>query len=514
MSEFLSAYGAGLGIVAGLVCVALVMFHPAARSVRFWFMDWAYGFPLIGKLARLSKDPTRAADGLWMNAERALCADYKKFVSFLGKSAFLQRVEYMQHARDLGRTPTPIWAIFLLAVLVIAEGLGFSYLLGGMIAADGSANTRTLLMVGVVLTICLITVAVMHAAGHNFYRNALINDCKRSFKERGSDGSFLSEKMALKDLQEKDAEQPEHIRCANRVCSGKTDRPKYGSIVSAIALIVAIAIGSTWMRWSNMEKDLIEGTTAGEQAQAGNPFSQGGTVLSANIGGVGVNVGVSGLPGDVAAPQQEADAKAKAELASATKSGSLAGFIMLAVIFVITQLVGIGVGYKYGFAAPNSKEAYEQTRGFSTYDAYYDYYRHYIEIASARLQQLQQKLEEDSGNKLKLDKTFHEYIAYANRKDQELMDGHDTKLPPSSVPPATPAAQAPREDGDGRVQTQLTKLDALADKEAKKRHLDALQAVDEMLHDSVVAALRVRKEAEARRLEAEKARAADLDSLL
>lgn len=509
MSEFFAAYGLALGSITGLVIVALVMFHPAAKSVRFWFMDWWYGLPMIGKTTRLSKDHTRASDGEWMNAERTLCADYKQFVNFLGKTDFLQKVDYMQHARDLGRNPTPLWAIILLAVLVIAEGLGFSYLLGGMIAADGSANTRTLLMVGVVLTICLITVAVMHSAGHNFYRNGLINDCKRSFKETSGDGSFLSEKIALKDPQDKDADQPEHVRCANRVCAGKTDRPKYGSIVSAIVLMVAIALGSTWMRWSNMEKNMIEENVASAQAQPGNPFGTGSTAL----------------PSAVTDPQKEADAKARAELATATKSGNLAGFIMLAVIFVITQLVGIGVGYKYGFAGNNSHEAYELSRGFSTYDAYYNYYRQYIEIASARLQQLQQKLEEGSGNKLRLTKTFHDYIAYANQKDRELIDKHDSlntaQAPRPSAP--KPVVEEPSQKAmqpvvstvpDERVTIQLAKLDKIANKDERKEYLKNLEKIDDELFGSVLVSLRQRKEEEERRLQSQKAIEAELDELV
>ena len=507
MNEFLAAYGLALGSFTGFVILAFVMFHPAAKSVRFWFMDWWYGLPMIGKIARLSKDHTRASDGEWMNVERTLCADYKQFINFLGKTDFLQKVDYMQHARDLGRTPTPLWAIILLAILVIAEGLGFSYLLGGIIAADGSANTRTLLMVGVVLTICLITVAVMHSAGHNFYRNSLINDCKRSFKEAYGDGSFFSEKIALKDLQDKDVSQPEHVRCANRVCAGKTDHPKYGSIVSAIILMAAIALGSTWMRWSNMEKSMIEENVASAHAQPGNPF------------GVG-----TALPPEVTNPQKEADAKVLAELATATKSGNLAGFIMLAVIFVITQLVGIGVGYKYGFGGNNSHEAYELSRGFSTYDSYYNYYRYYIEIASARLQQLQQKLEEDSGNKLKLSKTFHDYIAYANQKDRELIDKHgslNTAPSPQSstlniiIEELAPKATQPivGNVSNNPVATQLAKLDRITNKDERKEYLKSLEKIDDELFCSVLVALRQRKEEE-RCIQSQKTKDAELDELV
>lgn len=381
MSEFLSAYGTVIGIITSLCVIGLIMFTPYGERIRFWWMDFRYTMPFFGKIKRLAKDPTRSADGRWMNAERHLCGDYNKYIHFIGEPVFRNHIEFLRRSNDLGRSPTPLWAIVLLGVLVIAEGLGFSYLLGGMIASDGSANVRSLLMYAIVTVICIITVAVTHQAGHQYYRTSLLRACFKRFKESGGHRRFFSEKIALSDDQSKDDKEPDHTQCANRVCENPGDQGSYSILIVAAIFIAAIAIGSTWMRWENLRKDLIEQTVSAQQKAdaGGNPFAPGGGLA---------------LPDEVTNPQKAADQKAKDEAASATKSGSLAGFLMLAFIFIVTQLVGIGVGYKYGFASKQSKDAYKDTKGFATYDAYLAYYQGYIDLASARLHQLQQQMEE------------------------------------------------------------------------------------------------------------------------
>lgn len=504
MSEFLSAYGTVIGVITGLFVIALTMFSPYGERVRFWWMDFWYTFPWIGKIKRLSKDPTRSADGRWMNAERHLCGDYNKYIHFIGEPVFRNHIEFLRRANDLGRSPTPLWAIILLGVLVIAEGLGFSYLLGGMIATDGSANVRSLLMYAIVTVICIITVAVTHAAGHQYYRTSLLRACFKRFKESGGHGRFFSGKVVLSDEQTKDDGEPDHTQCANRVCENPADQGSYGIIIVAAIFIAAIAIGSTWMRWENLRKDMIEQTAAVQQKEAasGNPFAAGGAVA---------------LPDEVTAPQKAADSKAQEEAAAATKSGSLAGFLMLAFIFIVTQLVGIGVGFKYGFASKHSREAFKETRGFQTYDAYLAHYQHYIDLATARLHQLQQQMEEDAHQKLNLSKTFRDFIVENAEESAKLRHNVNRTVGAAFAASATgagpaPAATAPQ--STGAVAAQLDKLDKMADKEAKKAHLKALQAVDETLHAAVVEALRVRKEDEERRKQQAAVAEQELDSLL
>jgi len=431
-----------------------------------------------------------------MNAERHLCSDYNKYIRFIPESVFQNYIEFLRRANDIGRSPTPWWAVLLLAVLVIAEALGFSYLLGGMIAMDGSANTRNLLMYAIVTVICIITLVLTHAAGHQYYRTSLLRACFKRFKESGGRGRFFSGKIALSDDQTKDDDQPDHTQCANRVCENPSDQGSYGIIVVAAIFILAIAVGSTWMRWENLRKSMTE-ETVNVKLEITNPFSNGGLAL----------------PPAVTAPQKEAEQKAKDEMAEATKSGSLAGFLMLAFIFIVTQLVGIGVGFRYGFASKQSKDAFQQTRGFATYEAYLLHYQAYIDLATARLYQLQQRMEKLALEKLDLHKTFRDFILESAQESARLRHGMNRTATDSSGLGASVGSERPPVL-DEQIVAQLAKLDRLNDKAAKAAHLQALEMIDEALYRAVIARLRLRKSEQEQRHQSPPLQAGEIDSLL
>ena len=66
----------------------------------------------------------------------------------------------------------------------------------------------------------------------------------------------------------------------------------------------------------------------------------------------------------------------------------MAGFTILAIIFIVTQLVGMSVGYRYGFAGKQSKEAYAATHGAAEYDSYWAPVQRRMNIANLRLHTL------------------------------------------------------------------------------------------------------------------------------
>ena len=109
--------------------------------------------------------------------------------------------------------------------------------------------------------------------------------------------------------------------------------------------------------------------------------------------------------------------KARVEALSNEKGEGLAAFIMLALIFIVTQIVGIYAGFKYGFAGKESAAAFRGTRGFATYDDYMDRFEPMIQVGQAKLQTLQRNLAAMGGNlKLSLHKTFDDYISEAETR--------------------------------------------------------------------------------------------------
>lgn len=425
MIDFISRNMIAMGT---LVAVALVlMAYISNNRFKLWVVDFWATFPVIGQIARLSKDKTKGSAS-WLRSEEKLCASYKPFVNLMTRDMFNQRIEYLRKAADLGRSPTPFFVWTLLVVLVIAEGLGFSYLLGSWMAREGSANTHTLLMFAIVLVLCVILVALTHFAGHQYYRTSLLRSCFARYKERGSDEYAVST-VSLNMNQAVDSKDPDFKQTINRVGKHSHDVGSYAGGIIAIIAIAFIAIVSTYMRVKNMEGELIR-ETAGQAvhapaaASSSNPFEN------------------FALPSEVQASQNDADSKAKSEAMDAVSSEGLAAFAMLGFIFVITQIVGMGAGYKYEFAGRESQKAYNGLGGFSTYEDYLAYFRPLRDMVNGRLKDLQQRIESKSHTKLELSNSFDDYLREQRLKDQEdNKHGYDPIAAEPQTPAAAPVAQ-------------------------------------------------------------------------
>lgn len=483
-----SFVAANAQILWGLLAIAMAIAALSQQRVRFWVRDFLVTLPWVGSIARLAKDTTRGSDG-WKRSEEKLCSIYKPYIVLMNESRFNERIEYMRKASDLGRRPTPPWVWILLVVLVVAEGLGFSYLLGSWMARDGSANTHTLLMFAIVLVLCVILVALTHTAGHQYYRTSLLRACFKRYKDVAGK-EYTSQQIALKDKQSIDDEQPDYIQCANRVAKHSRDKGSYAAGIIAVVAIAFIAISSTVMRWENLRGDLIRGTSLQAQAKTsvGNPFDS--------------------LPKDVSEPQKMADDKASSEASSATEKEGLTAFAMLGFIFVITQIVGMGTGYKYGFVGRESREAYKSTGTYSTYDAYWAHFEPIMDLANARLKDLQQKMEEHSNQKLTLNKTFRDYLIEKHEKSEQHRGDIDR---PASIRAVQASVKEMASPAISLEQAQAGII-ALADKQAQQDYFLALSVE---LQSELKPWLKQRKEEEKARAEAEvKARdKAELDDL-
>ena len=320
--------------------LTLAIYFAFRYQIDFWWLNFWYSLPSFGKLARLSKDATRSSNPGWLCGEETLCGDYRTHITTTSEAEFYKRLIYMRKAQDRGRKPLPGWMVAILAILLLAEGLGFSHLLGTWMAREGSANVHTLLLT-MVFVICTILLFLTHAAGHQLYRSGLIRRSDKEWREGGRHGDFRSAEIMLDDDQLIDDRAAPYTQTVNRV--GITGG--YAIVRIAIAAIVAITAISTWMR-------------------VGHPNSE-----------------------------------------------MIAAFIMLAIIFTVTQIVSICAGFKYGFGGKESEAAFKGTRGVSTYADYMDRVEPMIQAAQAKLQALQRNLAALSGNvKLNLYKTFDDYI--------------------------------------------------------------------------------------------------------
>lgn len=471
--EFISQHL--VGVILASTISTLIFFYWMIRTHYLWMDVW-YSLPVIGTISRSSKDTTRyARDNAWTNSERSLCHDYKQFFQLPTQDKFDQNIRYLQKSHDLGRSPLQVWFVGLLAMLVIAEGLGFSYLLGTWMAMEGSESTRQLLMFAIVFVLCVILMLVTHAAGHQLYRSNLLVGCNKEWRGAGQPGE-LAENVSLNMDQRCDDGMPSYRQCASRVAGAGGGEPSYSMVIIAGIVIAVIATASTWMRYQHLEAATIKETANLLQsvapADAGNPFA-------------------TGLPTEVTQVQSEADKKALKESGAATTSEGLAAFVMLGFIFVVTQIVGIFAGYKYGFAGKESKEAYRLTHGLSTYDGLMLRIDPIIQVARASLQRLQQKMtERHIGTGLKLGKTFDEYLMEPNNLGASLSKASDISSPTINTPQMVAAQPNPVVEQKisaaiPNIADHVAKVEAMGPGEDRQNYLaslttDVLGAVQQM----------------------------------
>lgn len=484
MIDILKAYW--IIISAGFtLAIAFIVYRRNVEEISYRLMNWWYGLPLIGRLARLSGDLTRSNRPGWLKAEQTLCADYRKHVMPVSRATFENYHQYLKKAHDHGGRPLPVWMWLFLGVLIIAEGLGFSYLLGAQMALEGSENVRTTLMVAIVLVISGILLWVTHAAGHQLHRTGLLRSCFKQWKGSGSERSLSARTISLADDQSIDDGDPEYSQCVSRVKASPMDRGSYVLVWVAVIAITSIAIGSTWLRFSHFAASRVESTVSATS----DPFGQADPQADA-------------LPTAVTAPQEAADAKAKADGETASKSEAMAAFITLGFIFAITQIVGIGAGYRYGFSAKQSYQAWRKTRGYADYQDYLSHFEERAQTAEARLQQLQQRLGEHHHDHVPVGKKFEDYLvetAHTGVEAFAMASSRGGSVAAKNGERATPAPTATTANGvpDG-LSDVVARIDAAGTREGKLAVLEGLSEADA---EAVHAHLRERKHARSEAVE-------------
>jgi hypothetical protein len=434
----------------------------------FWLTDLSYTFPFVGKLRRFSHDYAKSHNG-WLNVENTLCRDYAKHIACLSQDDFNNHSEYLRKTYDHGRKPMPMWVLAVLTVLIVAEGLGFSYLLGSFMSLEGSENVRTILMIGIVTVLAVVLLWVTHAAGHQLYRTNLLRDI---FKRHQVDGvkSFSTRVVKLNELQSIDDHEPAHIQCANRITTRPGDRGSLSWLWIALAFIMIVAVGSTILRIETLNS--IE---AEEAAPAASIFAEADEGAAA--------------PTPVGA--QDAGAEAR-------HNAAIAGFALLGVIFLVTQFVGMRVGYMYGFVGLQSADAYKATGGSADYATYWSSMQHRIDVANLRLNKLHQLLEAGAPGPLDFQKTFLDFI----REERGRGSRHLHEPPQGMSAPAEPTPTPSPPGGGGRGRPTLVTgsseqveraADAFERAPTETAKLEILDQLDAEAQDAVMIRLEARR---------------------
>ena len=535
LSEFLHTYPVLVWTIVYTAAAAIVVSLMWDRLKWWWLNTW-YNFPVIGKLARLSKDLHQTTDGGgWFKSERTLSQDYKTFIQVQSEYDFDQRMTYLQKAGDNGRTltPTAIWVLIIGFVFIEAQG--FSYVLAGYTVPGASESTQKYAAIGIAFIVSALCVLLTHFAGHELYRSLKIKRARKDWIEDGRQNKLRTRSMPLKAAQHLDDDQAEYTQVCNRVGLDASFVVSWATL----AFVLIIAIGATYVRVQSANK-LMDDAVRMQKSE----------LREQQAVGAGLDLGRQNVIPDADAKSSiDADGKAVDEAAQYDLHGYWVTFAILAVLFVFLQGLGVLFGYRWGFAGQNSKAAFKAV-GKGRYLTYGDVRaasQQFIDKAQNQLENLQQRMiqrhaEEGTGVAVHPNKTFLDFLDstdqqetdYRDKKrkehhrekmlaqqDDERAGAFDAGRAPAStqdqprapriadVPAPAGQARAAELAGAGEIDTALRELDRLGnDAEARRSYLNAMP---EHVFAEVKAVLQERKQAQ----EAAKARrAAELEDLL
>lgn len=498
-SLFTTAPVLAWSLVSVLAAVAVIA--SMWEKVRWWWMNTWMSFPVIGKIARYSKDTNRAhGHENWLKSERALCMEYKQFVRVISEHDFNEKVEYLVLAGDNGRglMPGALWPLIMLMVFV--EAMGFSYVLAGFTIPGASENVQQYGAYGIAFLISGLLIFLTHYAGQELYRNSKINEARSEWQQAGRQRELKSGTVPLSKPQDIDQAYPDYTRRINRIGSSIAS---YKMSVGTAIFVAVIAIGATYVRGQVLEKMVAEETIAQTSA------------IESNTSGFsdGLDMAEIKLPEADQASDNSAQIKAVNDNASNDIKGGWGTFIILAFIFAGLQALGVFFGFKWGFAGQNSEQAYRSIGSgkFGSYEEILHYYNRVADVAQSKLEALQQRVMEhiarEGTSNIQTGKhTFREFMQSereAQAKDRE----HQLKPKAAPMQPAT-SAQIVTETIDEAaaltLDAAMSQINSLASKEDKKSYISTLP---DSLRVEVMHALKSAKDEE-------KARAAKLNEEL
>ena len=387
--DFISLYRLWISaLIATIVLILLII--KFWDNIKFWWLCTWTSFPLIGTIARSYKQTSLDNSG-WFASENVICS---KFYSFYAKymnadeNFFEACKSYLSKATEGDRKEFPALMWIVIFLLVVAEAMGFAYVLAGYTIPGASESLQQKGAVAIAFVISIILVGFTHLTGGEIYKNSLVTKARKWYNsdiEKSENDNLIPDsriKLSTKD-NGKDDGKPEWKKLINRLNTNADVTPKwYITIITAI-LIVLIAVGATYVRGQVLEKQLNQ-----------------------EISNISTNVYES-APAELSQIQANADKKALMEQQEADKKGGWATFIVLAVLFVFIQILGILFGWKWGFAGKESAKAYRFTKDYDTADAFAEAYEKKKEAiitkADAKLKVLRSKMS-DYISKVGIDK--------------------------------------------------------------------------------------------------------------
>jgi len=434
-------------LVFGIILLAFFITH--WQEVKFWWLNFSYNFPVIGKISGLAKDIEGFDENhKWFYSEERLCRDYYNFYEKVDKDSesFDEAKSYLHSAGELGRKPTPTFIWIMIFVLVIVEAFGFAYVLAGFTIPGASEATQQKGAVGVAAMLAILLVWLTHMTGQELHKNTLIKKIRRWYKNDNAGGSNWrdlkpDEQLITIDNTLDDEKSPNYIRMLNRLDVNDKVKATYVKTMLTLLFIGMVAIGATYIRHQVLKQEIASSHESAMNIfnDDASPFGDTDTAGDDDIGALFGEDETKGAEDDLASlfggDEKTTTSKTKKSNGvsiedETNQKGGDATFIILGLLFVFIQILGIFFGMHYDYAGRESKEAYECLRGFSTKKAFLAYYERaktdIARVAQRQLQKLQHKMNiinDNSGTDAETtailrnnkDRTFKQYLTFEDR---------------------------------------------------------------------------------------------------
>lgn len=431
-------------IFFGLTMLAFFITH--WQEVKFWFLNFTYNFPIIGKISSLSKDIEGFDENhRWFYSEERLCRDYYNFYEKVDKDSesFDEAKAYLHSVGELGRKPTPTLIWIMIFLLVVIESFGFAYVLAGFTIPGASESTQQKGAIGVAIMLAVLLVWLTHMTGAELHKNTLIKKIRRWYKNDNKEGSNSrdlkpDDKLITIDNTFDDETSPNYLRMLNRLDVNDKVQTTYIKTMLTIFFIVVIAIGATFIRIQVLEQEIA----SSHKSETMSIFNDDASPFGGTDVGEGDDLGTifgDAAEDDASSPFGDDEKSVSANTAGShsdsiedqtKRKGGEATFMILAIMFFFIQILGIFFGMNWGFAGRESKAAYGCFRGFSTKKAFLAHYEraktHIARVAQKQLQKLQHKMNiinDQSGTDAEItallrnnkDRTFKQYLTFEDK---------------------------------------------------------------------------------------------------
>jgi len=350
-----------IAIILGTIA-SIVLLYKYWNDVFFWRMNYFYRWPLIGRMSTHKKNLHKDVKTGWYNGEKQLCADFHPmYWKYAEKNEyyFEDCKDYLAKAGETGRSLRPWWIWVVLTIFVFGEATIFGQLILSF-AGELSNNQIQWVSFIIALLLAILLLFLTERTGHELYKNSQIKKI-RIWHASDKEPTHTTPRPNLQvrlDKNDIDSNDKDYQQILNRLNDVNAEvKPTHWYSISTLGLIIIIA-------------------------------------TIAFIERAALNV----------------------DMISETPGGAYATYAFYSLVFLALQGMGIGLGYLYGFASKQGKDAWKETYKHPTVDDYLRPYKikadHYVYLAQNRLSHLQKYIRnqlQDENNDIELEKTFLSY---------------------------------------------------------------------------------------------------------